>query len=62
MKKIYQQPSAHIIAMHLDTLIAQSPTVGYGSGSVDANYSLSGKQNFSDQIWADMDEEYMDEE
>ncbi|MDY4558173.1 MAG: hypothetical protein SPE09_05900 [Alloprevotella sp.] len=62
MKKNYQQPSAHIIAMHLDTLIAQSPTVGYGSGSVDAKYSLSGKQNFSDQIWADMDEEYMDEE
>ena len=57
MKKNYQQPSAHIIAMHLDTLIAQSPTAGYGSGSVDAKNSLSGEQNFSDQIWADMDEE-----
>ena len=57
MKKNYQQPSAHIIAMHLDTLIAQSPTVGFGSESVDAKNSLSGKQNFSDQIWADMDEE-----
>lgn len=60
MKKNYQQPSAHIIAMHLDTLIAQSPTaptVGYGSESVDAKYSLSGKQNFCNQIWADMDEE-----
>ena len=57
MTKTYQQPSAHIIAMHLDTLIAQSPTVGYGSEEVDAKYSFSGKQNFSDQIWADMDEQ-----
>ena len=57
MKKNYQQPSAHIIAMHLDTLIAQSPTVGYGSEEGDAKYSFSGQHNFSDQIWADMDEE-----
>ena len=57
MKKNYQQPSAHIIAMHFDTLIAQSPTVGYGSEYVDAEYSLSGKQDFSNQSWDDMDEE-----
>lgn len=53
MKKTYQKPTALSIAMHLDTLIAQSPTIGFGSGEQDAENAMSQERDFFEHSWGE---------
>ena len=53
MKKTYQKPTALSIAMHLDTLIAQSPTIGFGSGEQDAEKAMSQERDFFEHSWGE---------
>ena len=53
MKKTYQKPTALSIAMHLDTRIAQSPTIGFGSGEQDAENAMSQERDFFEHSWGE---------
>ena len=53
MKKTYQKPTALSIAIHLDTLIAQSPTIGFGSDEQDAENAMSQERDFFEHSWGE---------
>ena len=53
MKKTYQKPTVLSIAMHLDTFIAQSPAIGYGSEKQDATNAMSQERDFSEDSWGE---------
>ena len=53
MKKTYQKPTVISIAMHLDTFIAQSPAIGYGSEPQDATNAMSQERDFSEDSWGE---------
>ena len=53
MKQTYQKPTALSIAMHLDTLSAQSPTIGFGRGGQDAENAMSQERDFFEHSWGE---------
>ena len=53
MKKTYQKPTVLSIAMHLDTFIAQSPAIRYGSEAQDATNAMSQERDFSEDSWGE---------
>ena len=53
MKKTYQKPTVLSIAMHLDTFIAQSPAIGYGSEAQYATNAMSQERDFSEDSWGE---------
>ena len=53
MKKTYQKPTVLSIAMHLDTFIAQSPAIGYGSKAQDATNAMSQERDSSEDSWGE---------
>ena len=53
MKKTYQKPTVLSIAMHLDTFIAQSPAIEYGSVAQDATNAMSQERDFLEDSWGE---------
>ena len=50
MKKTYQSPSLSVYSLHTEGLLAASPGVGTGSGSLDAAEGLTTKKEQTD-MW-----------
>ena len=50
MKKTYQSPSLSVYSLHTEGLLATSPGVGTGSGSVDAESGFTNKKQQTD-MW-----------
>ena len=50
MKKTYQSPSLSVYSLHTEGLLATSPGVGTGSGSLDAAEGFTNKKQQTD-MW-----------
>ena len=50
MKKTYQSPSLSVYSLHTEGLLAASPGVGTGSGSVGAERGFTNKKEQTD-MW-----------
>ena len=50
MKKTYQSPSLSVYSLHTEGLLAASPGVGTGEGSVDASEGFTNKKQQTD-MW-----------
>ena len=50
MKKTYQSPSLSVYSLHTEGLLATSPGVGTGSGSVGAESGFTNKKEQTD-MW-----------
>ena len=49
MKKTYQSPSLSVYSLHTEGLLAASPGVGTGSGSVGAESGFTNKKQQTDR-------------